>query len=92
MSLKVKNIFATLVAIVLLSSVESASACAACAGRTDSDLAKGMNWGIFTLLLVVMFVLSAFAAFFVFIVKKSAAHAALMSAETLPQTTQENLT
>ena len=89
MSTKAKNILATLASLVLLFSVQSASACAACAGKTDSDLAKGMNWGIFTLLFVVLFVLSGFAAFFVYLVKKSAAHAAMMSAETLPQTTQK---
>jgi hypothetical protein len=48
-------------------------ACAACYGASDSPMAKGMNWGIFTLLGVVGCVLSTFATFIVFLAKKSAA-------------------
>ena len=44
-------------------------ACAACYGRSDSPLASGMNWGIFTLLGVVLTVLTCFALFFVHIVR-----------------------
>lgn len=47
-------------------------ACAACYGASDSPLAKGMNWGIFSLLGVIGMVLSSIATFFVFIAKKSA--------------------
>ena len=50
-------------------------ACAACYGASDSPMAKGMNWGIFTLLGVVGCVLSTFATFIVFLAKKSAAAA-----------------
>ena len=48
-------------------------ACAACYGASDSPMARGMNWGIFTLLGVVGCVLSTFATFIVFLAKKSAA-------------------
>ena len=48
-------------------------ACAACYGRTDSPLAEGMNWGIFTLLGVVLTVLTCVAVFFVHIVRKEEA-------------------
>ena len=48
-------------------------ACAACYGASDSPMAKGMNWGIFSLLGVVAVVLGSIATFFVFIGKKSAA-------------------
>jgi heme/copper-type cytochrome/quinol oxidase subunit 2 len=44
-------------------------ACAACTGRTDSSLAVGMNWGIFTLLGVVLTVLSGVLVFFVHIIR-----------------------
>jgi len=44
-------------------------ACAACYGRTDSPLAEGMNWGILTLLGVVLTVLSGIVVFFVHIVR-----------------------
>jgi hypothetical protein len=47
-------------------------ACAACYGASDSPLAKGMNWGIFSLLGVVVVVLSSIATFFVFLAKKAA--------------------
>jgi hypothetical protein len=47
-------------------------ACAACYGASDSPMAQGMNWGIFSLLGVVGVVLSCIATFFVFIGKKSA--------------------
>ena len=48
-------------------------ACAACAGQSDSAMAKGMNWGIFSLLGVVAVVLGGVTSFFVFLGKKSAA-------------------
>jgi len=47
-------------------------ACAACYGQSDSPLARGMNWGIFSLLAVVVCVLGGIATFFVFLAKKSA--------------------
>jgi hypothetical protein len=53
----------------------SALACAACYGASDAPMAKGMNWGIFSLLGVVTMVLGGIATFFVFIGKKSAAAA-----------------
>ncbi|HLX70053.1 MAG TPA: hypothetical protein VKV04_10545 [Verrucomicrobiae bacterium] len=48
-------------------------ACAACYGASDSPMAKGMNWGIVSLLGVVAVVLGSIASFFVFIGKRSAA-------------------
>jgi hypothetical protein len=46
-------------------------ACAACYGQSDSPLAQGMNYGIFTLLGVVLAVLTVFLVGFVHIVRKS---------------------
>lgn len=63
-------------------------ACAACYGASDSPMAKGMNWGIFSLLGVVVCVLSTFATFFVFLAKKSAAVAAEVPAEPSDKTTE----
>jgi hypothetical protein len=51
---------------------ESVLACAACYGQSDSPLAEGMNWGIFTLLGVVAGVLGGIALFFVHIGRRSA--------------------
>jgi hypothetical protein len=45
-------------------------ACAACTGITDSPLAVAMNWGIFTLLGVVLTVLSGVLVFFVHVIRK----------------------
>ena len=43
-------------------SVYGILACAACYGTSDSPLAKGMNWGIFSLLGVITFVLLSIAS------------------------------
>ena len=49
-------------------------ACAACYGQSDSPMANGMNWGIFSLLVVVVGVLGSIAAFFVFLARRTAAN------------------
>ena len=58
-------------ALVTLTS-PAAWACAACFGKSDSKLAEGMNWGIASLLFVVVGVLGGVASFFIFLAKKSA--------------------
>lgn len=67
----------SLVRILLLAlalAPSSLLACATCFGASDSDMAKGMNMGILSLLIVVVAVLSLFAAFFVYIARRSASH------------------
>ena len=59
-------------AILLLCSPAPLFACATCYGASDSDLARGMNWGILSLLSVVVVGLTGVASFFVYLVKKSA--------------------
>jgi hypothetical protein len=44
-------------------------ACAACYGRSDSPLASGMNWGIFTLMGVILTVLTCITLFFVHVIR-----------------------
>ena len=44
-------------------------ACAACYGKSDSPLAHGMNWGIFTLMGVILTVLTCVALFFVHVIR-----------------------
>lgn len=53
----------------------SAMACAMCYanGNVNSPLTKGMNWGIFSLLAVIVCVLGTIASFFIFLARKSAA-------------------
>ncbi|HTY86491.1 MAG TPA: hypothetical protein VMB80_03425 [Candidatus Acidoferrum sp.] len=49
-----------------------ALACAACFGKSDSSLAQGMNWGILTLLGIVLSVLTCFVVFFVQVARRAA--------------------
>ena len=49
-----------------------ASACTACFGKSDSNMARGMNMGIFALLLIITSVLCGVAGFFVFLAKRNA--------------------
>ena len=51
-------------------------ACAACYGQSDSPMARGMNWGILSLLAMVALVLGGVAAFFVYLARRSATVAA----------------
>jgi uncharacterized membrane protein len=44
-------------------------ACAACYGKSDSPLASGMNWGIFTLMGVILTVLTCITLFFVHVAR-----------------------
>jgi hypothetical protein len=46
-------------------------ACAACFGQSDSNMARGMNVGIFALLLVITSVLCGIAGFFVYVAWRS---------------------
>jgi hypothetical protein len=56
-------------------------ACAACYGQSNDPLAHGMNWGIFTLLGIVVLMLSSIATFFVFLIRREAAEQARRLAE-----------
>ena len=47
-------------------------ACAACFGQSDSAMAAGMNWGILSLLGMIVVVLGGVAGFFVFLARRSA--------------------
>ena len=66
---------------------QSAFACSACFGKSDSALAQGMNAGIFALLFVVVFVLSGFAVFFIYLAKRASAITPSSTTETV--STQE---
>jgi hypothetical protein len=57
-------------------------ACAACyGGKTNDPLAHGMNAGIFTLLGIVVLMLSSIATFFVVLIRREAATQAKKLAE-----------
>lgn len=65
------TIIFTLVGLLL--SPEQAYACAACFGKSDSPAAWAMNMAIFTLLVVIVGVLSCCAAFIFYLRKRSIA-------------------
>ena len=60
-------------------------ACAACYGQSSAPLAYGMNWGIFTLLGIVVLMLSSIATFFFILIRRAAA------AQEQQTLSQENL-
>lgn len=60
-----------MVAVLLLPG--SLAACTACYGQSDSPLANAMNWGILTLLGVILSVLGGIAVFFVHVGRRTAA-------------------
>ena len=49
----------------------SAEACAACFGQDSGPMAQGMNWGILSLLAVIVSVLLSVAGFFVFLARRA---------------------
>jgi hypothetical protein len=77
---------ALLSCIVLLLALHPAPllACAACFGQSDSPMAQGMNWGIFSLLAVIGAVLGGVVAFFIYLARRSAAVAAQAAEPLLP--------
>jgi hypothetical protein len=57
----------------LMMAGRAALACAACTGQSDSDMAKGMNAGIFVMLGFIGFMWCVATTFFVVLARKSAA-------------------
>jgi heme/copper-type cytochrome/quinol oxidase subunit 2 len=47
-------------------------ACAACYGQDSGPMARGMNWGIFSLLAVIVCVLIGVAGFFIYLANRTA--------------------
>ena len=73
---KFRSFFKMLTAVALTAlSPTSLFACAACYGKSDSPLASGMNWGIFTLMGVIVTVLATIAGFFVYLIRRETAMA-----------------
>jgi hypothetical protein len=75
-----------IVALAFVATSPSLHACAACFGKSDSNLAKGMNMGIFALLGVIVTVLGGIASFFVFLARRSTEQTA---SQTLPELTKQ---
>lgn len=49
----------------------SVLACAACYGQDSGPMARGMNWGILSLLVVIVSVLTGVAGFFIYLANRS---------------------
>lgn len=68
--------FWLIAALFAFAAKQSASACAACYGASDSPLAQGMNWGIMVLLGFIFCVLLGVTGFFIYIIRRANALAA----------------
>jgi len=59
-------------------------ACAACYGQSDAPMAEGMNWGILSLLGVILTVLGGIAAFFISLARNAAKRSAPVPTGQVP--------
>ncbi len=57
--------------IIALCAPRAALACAVCFGQNDSAMAVATNWGIVTLLVIIVGVLAAFASFFIYLGRRA---------------------
>ena len=71
MSLRKSKLLAVALVWALMLHPGLSPACSVCYGEPDSGMAKGLAWGVVTLLGVVVTVLGGIASFFVYIAKKS---------------------
>jgi len=61
---------AFVVALCVVALPNVASACSVCFGDPTSPASKGLAWGVFALLGVVLLVLGGFTAFFIFLARR----------------------
>ena len=61
--------------VVMLAWPSALEACAGCFGAPDSPMTKGMQWGIASLIFILVPVLGGVGAFFVFLSKRAKAYA-----------------
>jgi heme/copper-type cytochrome/quinol oxidase subunit 2 len=83
--------FVTLAAAAVVAgfaSPASVLACAACFGKSDSNMARSLNAGIFSLMGVIVTVLVGAASFFVFVSRRAAASAEAEEAGKSPAKNQ----
>jgi hypothetical protein len=78
---------ATIAAVLLMVvSSQQTMACAVCYGRSDSDLAKGMNMGILSLLIIITSVLAGIATCAYFLSRRMARYAQTAEMQDLAET------
>ena len=64
-------VFAWLHLVLLFGIPRAALACPVCFGQNDSPLASAMNLGIIFMLVIVAGVLTAFASFFIYLMRRA---------------------
>lgn len=74
-----------LAALVVSGASPAVQACTVCFGKSDSNMAQGMNLGIFALLLVITSVLCGVAGFFVYLARRSSQMEHAQFANTLSE-------
>jgi heme/copper-type cytochrome/quinol oxidase subunit 2 len=84
----VKLVSKILIPLLALCAPMKSLACAACYGKVDGAMADGMNWGIFTLMGVIVPVLGGFLAFFIYLIRRSEA---LANTDATPQNNSTNV-
>ncbi|MDP6083627.1 MAG: hypothetical protein QF663_09240 [Verrucomicrobiota bacterium] len=62
-------------ALALVAWPSAAEACAVCFGAPDSPMTKGMQWGIASLIFILIPVLGGVGGFFVFLFKRGKVYA-----------------
>ena len=72
-----RSLFVYLFILIGVGSSNSAHACAVCFGAPDDPMTKGMQWGIATLLFILVPVLGGVGSFCVFLFKRGREYAAL---------------
>jgi heme/copper-type cytochrome/quinol oxidase subunit 2 len=85
------NLLTAALVLAVTAAPTPALACAACFGKSDSQMAHSMNWGIFTLMGVIVSVLAGVATFFVYLARRAASTPGPIL-ETIQPELAENLT
>jgi heme/copper-type cytochrome/quinol oxidase subunit 2 len=77
-------------ALVFLIAMQARSvwACAACYGQSDAPMAQGMNWGILSLMGIIVLVLGGVAGFFVYLARRAAELAVTTPPSPLAESTE----
>ncbi|MEC7882985.1 MAG: hypothetical protein VX961_03890 [Verrucomicrobiota bacterium] len=76
-----RTFFVYIFALITITCPSSLNACAVCFGAPDDPMTKGMQWGIASLLFILVPVLGGVGSFFVFLSRRGKEYAALQDPE-----------
>ncbi len=76
-----RSLFVYFFAMAIIAFPSSVNACAVCFGAPDDPMTKGMQWGIASLLFILVPVLGGVGGFFVFLSRRGREYAALQDPE-----------